>query len=642
MAGAAAELRESLATFLGSVGEVVEFPDLLQYNMELGRLLLESPDEFFRIVSEVRDGKGLRVRNLPQTLTPKRIRAEHVGKFIQVEGIVTRATEIRPEISVAAYRCKWCGHVQMMPQDGYELIPPVWCENPNCTRRNGPFSLEEGLSEWSDWQGMRIQERPERLRGGEMPSQLDVVARGDLCGRVVPGDHVVLVGILDAVRKNGRERVFRPVLRLNHVEVLSKSSEELELTEEDVDWIERTIREPDYQERLVRSIAPEIHGYEAVKEAILLQLFGSDPVVLEDGTRLRGDIHILLVGDPSTSKSTLLEWAARVGFRGIYVSGKKSTGVGLTASAVRDELTGAWTLEAGAVVLADGGLVAADEFEKIAPEDRAALLQAMEQQKVSVAKAGIVATLNARTSILAAANPKGGRWDPQRNLTEQIALEPPLLSRFDLIFILRDTPDVGKDMAIANHILSVRANRRAEAPFSPEQLRKIVCHLRRKIHPDLPEEQRRRIAEFYVKWRRSTGEDTPAVTPRQLESLIRLSLASARMRGSPVVEEQDVQRAVRLISMFLEEAGIDVNTGKVDIDVILTGKPKSVRSRLQVLMQLVEEMEEEEGEVEVRKLVERAEQMGIAKEDVYSFVEEERNRGFLYEVREGVVKRVVR
>jgi len=642
MGGISAELRDSLSTFLRSAGEVVEFSDLLKHNMELGRLLLESPDDFFRAVSEIRNGTGLKVRNLPQTLTPKQIRAEHVGKLIQVEGIVTRATEIRPEISVAAYRCKWCGHVQMIPQDGYELVPPVWCENPNCTRRSGPFSLEEGLSEWSDWQGIRIQERPERLRGGEMPSQLDAVARGDLCGRVVPGDHVMLVGILDVVRKNGKERVFKPVLRLNYIETLSKGSEELELSKEDVEWVERRIREPDYQEKLVRSIAPEIHGYEAVKEAILLQLFGSDPVVLEDGTRLRGDIHILLIGDPSTSKSTLLEWAARVGFRGIYVSGKKSTGVGLTASAVKDELTGAWTLEAGAVVLADGGLVAADEFEKIAPEDRAALLQAMEQQKVSVAKAGIVATLNARTSILAAANPKGGRWDPQRNLVEQIALEPPLLSRFDLIFILRDVPDARRDEAIANHILSVRAGRRVEAPYTPEQLRKIVCYLRRKVHPKLPEEQAKRISEFYVRWRRSTGEDTPAVTPRQLESLIRLSLASARMRGSPVVEKQDIQRAVRLISMFLAEAGIDVNTGKVDIDVILTGKPKSVRGRLQVLAELVREIEQEEGEVEVRKLVERAEQVGIPRENVYAFVDEELNRGFLYEVGEGVVKRVVK
>ncbi|MEM2674272.1 MAG: minichromosome maintenance protein MCM, partial [Candidatus Hadarchaeales archaeon] len=459
------ELREKLNDFLhrreirseiksavakGQKSIVVRFEDLLQHDKELARYLLDHPEDFFMEAAKELAGIAesplqLRVCGLGKenTVEIRNLREIHLEKFIQIEGIVTRASEIRPELVVAAFKCKWCGRLQLIEQTGEILKKPVLCENPNCTQRGGPFELDIENSKFRDWQFLGLQERPEQLGRGRMPRKLDCIVRDDLTEKAVPGNHVEVTGFLQALpertREGQRKTVFRKVFFINYLDIKHKGVEEIELSEEDEKQIKKLAQDPNLREKLIRSIAPSIYGNEQVKEGILLQLMGCDPVELEDGTRIRGDIHILLIGDPGVAKSAILKWVSEVAPRGLYTSGVKSTAAGLTATAVRDEYTGGWVLEAGALVIADGGIACVDEFEKMDEREANAILESLEQQTISVSKGGIVATLNTRTSVLAAANPKGGRIDKNLPIVQQITIPPVLLSRFDLIFPVRDT-----------------------------------------------------------------------------------------------------------------------------------------------------------------------------------------------------------
>lgn len=576
------------------------------------------------------------------TLRPGDIRAEHVGQRVAVEGIVTRASEVRPEVRVAAYECLSCGEVVLQPQErGEEMLrPPSICSNPNC---GGRYLKERvDLHQYGNWQGLQVQERPEALRGGRMPRRLDAVARDGLVNRCWPGDHVILEGTLRARRRGKGEKVLIPFLEVEGVEVLDKRVEEVELTEEELGEVERLRRDPQLFEKMVESVAPAVEGLRHVKEAILLQLFGADTRELPDGTRLRGEIHILLTGDPGVAKSQILHWVATVAPRGMYASGRKATAAGLTATAVRDELSGTWTLEAGAMVLADGGICCVDELERMAAEDRSAMLEALEHCKVTVAKAGIVATLNARTSVLAASNPKAGRFDRQRLLHEQVGLDPALLSRFDLIFVVRDEPGEERDGRIADRVLRVR-ERGVVPPLTPDQLRNLLVVAKREVHPVLTPGLAEKIKEYYVRWRGQGEGGVPPVTVRQLEGVVRLALASARARFSQVVEEEDVQRAVRLVSYYLQEVGVDPATGKPDIDTVLTGVPMSQRRKIEMAEEIFERLEGKYGpSVPEEALLEEAEKEGLGRAWMERYLEEEVMRGAVYRPRQGYVCRVVR
>jgi replicative DNA helicase Mcm len=675
LAGLEEKLKEKLRDFLsqrkisrkleeakttGRASLVVDFEDLTNYEYEekksLAEILQDSPHHFFRVANELlveetgHPKMQLRVKGAMESIKIRDLRAEHVGKFIQVEGILTRASEIKPEIREALFRCLHCGELNTVLQSGDEgYREPLSCQNPNC-RKRGPFKLEVEKSEFRDWQSLRIQERHEELRGGRMPMMLDCIVRDDLVDVAVPGNHAVMTGILEVFQEGGfkqKKKTFHKILDISYLEVLQKGVEETELTEEDEKKIREMIRDPWLYNKIVQSVAPSVHGYGPVKEGIALLLFGCDPLELPDRTRVRGDIHILLTGDPGVAKSMMLSWTAGVAPRGLYTSGKKATGAGLTAAAVRDELGGGWTLEAGALVIADGGVACIDEFDKMAEEDRSAILEALEQQTISVAKAGIVATLNSRTSVLAASNPKMGRLDRSRNLVQQIGLEPVILSRFDLIFIIRDEPHGETDKKIARHMLELhRKPEIAKPPIDSEMLRKLIIYGRKYIHPKLKDEKViKKMEEFYVKNRSvaERGEAPVPITPRQLESMIRLAKASARMHFREEVTEEDVTRAIELISKYLHEAGFDASTGRVDVDLILTGRSKSQREKIQRVMDLIGEVENKHGGMApVEEIVRRAKEEGIEENFVMRVVEEEKRDGFLYEPKQGYVTRVVK
>ena len=368
-----------------------------------------------------------------------------------------------------------------------------------------------------------------------------------------------------------------------------------------------------------KSTAPSIKGYREVKEAIALQLFGGSAKELEDETRLRGDIHILIVGDPGIGKSQILKYVSKLAPRSIYTSGKGTTGAGLTAAAVRDEL-GGWSLEAGALVLGDQGNVCVDELDKMRSEDRSALHEALEQQTVSIAKAGIMATLNSRCSVLAAANPKFGRFDRFKVLGEQIDLPAPIISRFDLIFIIEDKPSRKKDSELAQHILEIHRSKDINYVIEPELLRKYIAYARKHVNPALTEEANEVLKNFYVDMRNSSSnaEENAAVpiTARQLEAIIRLSEASAKINLKEYVEKEDAEKAIRLQMSCLKDVGQDPETGEIQADIVGGGRPKSERDRMTLIINEVKVLEEEyNGEAPVSALIRNMEENHGVSED---------------------------
>ena len=649
----------------------------------LGEELLSFPD---RVLSHARDGlaltenihdvslEGCEVRffNLPASrrVLIRDLRSEHIAKFLAIEGIVRKVTEVRPRVVTAAFACSKCGKVVYVQQEDENVLKQPY-ECPACKNRRFIFIPEESTT--VDSQRIRIQEYPENLRGGEQPQQIDVMLEGDLTGKVNPGDRVIINGIVRAKpRKAGAKQLQHMDLHIegNSIEVLEQEYEEFEITEEDKKKILELAEDERIYDKIVASIAPSIYGHEDIKLAIALQLFGGVPKKLPDGTEIRGDIHVLLVGDPGVAKSQILRYVHRIAPRSVYTTGKGTTTAGLTATATRDEFDGRWTLEAGALVLADKGIALVDEIDKMRSEDRSALHEAMEQQTVSVAKAGINAVLRARCALLGAANPKYGRFDRYTPIAEQIDLSPTLLSRFDLIFVLTDDPDEVRDRKLAEHILRTheigekfeKLRNIASAEYTreeldreseiaeivpaiePELLRKYIAYAKRTVFPVLSEEAKERIMDFYLSLRSRAKENSAVpVTARQLEALIRLAEASARLRLSDVIEREDVERVIEIIRHSLEQIAVDPETGEIDIDYAFTGTSKSQRDRIFVLKRIIEELEAsyEKGAPE-EEILRAAEEEGIEPSKARELLRKMKEVGDIYSPRDGYYRLAVK
>jgi replicative DNA helicase Mcm len=423
--------------------------------------------------------------------------------------------------------------------------------------------------------------------------------------------------------------------------VVSKEPETVLISPEEEGKILELAKDPWVHRKILRSIAPSIYGYEHIKEAIMYLLFGGAAKHFPDIT-IRGDMNVLLVGDPGTAKSQLLQYVAKIAPRGLYTSGRGTTAAGLTAAVLREK-AGGMTLEAGALVLADKGIAAIDEMDKMRPEDRVAIHEAMEQHTVSIAKGGIVATLNARTAILAAANPSLGRYDPYRTVAENIALPVTILSRFDLIFVLRDVPEKELDTKMTEHILDLHKTGVApvEPPIATDLFRKYISYAKN-VKPVLTKEALERLKDFYLLMRSaSEAEGTPvAITARQLESLVRVAEARARLALRKEVLAEDAETAVAIMKRSLEEVGIDVSSRKFDIDIIMTGKPKSVRDKLSIILGLISSMEKETGMVEKTRLLERLQvEFDIGGSEAERLIGQMLKEGTLFSPRNGYLKK---
>lgn len=641
----------------GSRSIVVDFEDLIAHDADLARSILDKPDEYLEYMdrsawaqlkiedpeyAEVIKRLRVRFRKLPEKHLLRKIGAENIGRLLSIDGIIVRSTSVKPLLIKAAFQCRKCNAMTYVEQAGTLMRGPGVC--PHC--RSKVFEFMEKQSTFMNSQDIRIQERPEDLPPGQLPRAIDIKLAEDLVDIARPGDRVSITGIArgqqEYVGRKARLRTFELLLDANYVDVVGKEVEVVEITPEDERAIRELAKDPFIHRKLIASLAPSIYGYGDIKEAVLYLLFGGVPKRLPDGVTIRSEINVLLVGDPGVAKSQLLQYVARIAPRGLYTSGRGTTAAGLTAAVVREK-TGGMVLEAGALVLADKGVACIDEVDKMRPEDRVAIHEALEQHTVSIAKGGIVATLNARAAVLAAANPSLGRYDPYRNITDNISLPVTLLSRFDLLFIMKDVPEADSDSRMSEHILTLHRLKTTpeEPPLLPELLRKYIAYAKR-IEPALSDEAVNEIRQYYLKMRSMSGssESPIVITPRQLEGLVRLSEARAKSFLRDRVEAEDARAIIRLMTLSLQDVGIDTTTGKMDIDVIMTGKPKSLRDKMQVVLSTFADLEKQLGIVEDSTLYQAlSRKVDITDEDARRLVDQLVKEGILYSPKAGHLKR---
>jgi len=824
----------------------IDYNDLYSFDPDLADDYLNQPEQLQQYAEEalrlydlpvdVKLGQAhVRMDPLPDSTDIREIRARHVNTLVTVRGTVNKATNVRPKMQEAAFECQRCGTLTRIPQSGGDFQEPHECQG---CERQGPFGLNYDQSEFVDSQKLRVQESPEGLRGGETPQAIDIQIEDDITGNVTPGDHVAATGIL-RLEQQGSEQdksaVFDVYMDGVSVVVDEEDFEDMEITDTDKEAIYELSNNPDIYDKMVASVAPSIYGYDEEKLSMILQLFSGVTKHLPDGSRIRGDLHMLLIGDPGTGKcvagdtdvtladgsereirdlveanlddpkpvddgvwdhaefdvpslhsdgtvatesaskvwkreapdemyrvrttsgreidatpshplfvrcdtgfeavqvddleagaavaaaeqtladggvvpesgptpsattgvawerietidsyepedewvydlevrgthtyvsngvishnSQLLSYVKNVAPRSVYTSGKGSSAAGLTAAAVRDDFGDGqqWSLEAGALVLADRGIAAVDELDKMASDDRSAMHQALEQQEISVSKAGINATLKSRCSLLGAANPKYGRFDQYEPIGEQIDLEPALISRFDLIFTVTDQPDEDEDRNLAQHILNTNyageletqrtemtnvdvtseeidsATADVDPDIDPELMRKYIAYAKQNCHPRMTDEARQAIEDFYVNLRsKGQDEDSPVpVTARQLEAIVRLAEASARVRLSDTVDEADSERVIDIVRSCLQDIGVDPETGEFDADVVETGQSKTQRDRIKNLKQLISDIEEEYDDgAPVDVVLDRADEIGMDASKAEHEIDKLKQKGEVYE-----------
>ncbi|MBI4406316.1 minichromosome maintenance protein MCM [Candidatus Micrarchaeota archaeon] len=659
------EVEELASSYPKDQSLEVHFNELALFDHELADHVVKYPDKFLPAAQEALRGlythslivsresykPHLRIHGLPDvhSVSVQSLGAESLDKLVKVEGAVSWITDIYPRILTAVWECVHCWQVMLTsPQKTEPVKPPLQCK---CGRNN--FKLLEEKSEFVNMQRSRMQEMVEKLRGSAPTSHVDLWLENDLVNLVSPGEKLIATGILRLKpNKEGRSKstVYSKYLEVMHVAKLQQEFELLEITKQEEEKIKELSRQPDVFEKIVHSIAPSIYGYNELKEAIALQLFGGTPgKKLPDGHTIRNDVHILLCGDPGTGKSAVLQYVVRLAPKGIFTSGKGSSAVGMTASAEKDELTGGWILKAGAMVLGSGGTVMIDEFDKMNEEDRSALHEALEQQQISIAKAGIITTFQTKTSVLAAANPKYGRFDPNSPPSSQFDIPPTLLSRFDLIFTIKDVLDESHDRKLAEHIIlghTLGSTKEAPAEDSailpvigPDLLRKYIAYSRRTMFPILTPEANEKIKDFYLELRRlGKKSNTFPVTARQIEGVIRLAEASAKVRLSPRVELQDAERAIGLVTFVLHDVFMDKETGVIDSDIISIGQPKSKVDKLRTFMNIVSSLEKQFDVVDIDEVVKECVLVNIDEHTTRKMIEDLKRQGDLYEPKPGFIK----
>jgi len=639
---------------------VLDFSELIKFNPDLAEEILESPEELIKAaeiaIKEFDLPKkvskfNVRFHNLPhsQRVQISEIRSKHLMKFVWSEGIVRQKSDVRPHVTAAKFECPSCGNILNVLQLDKKFREPSRC---GCGRK-GKF--KEISKELVDGQGLVLEESPDDLDGSQ-PKRINVFLKDDLVSpiserRSSPGSRVRVCGWITEVpitlHSGGQSTKYDLIIEANFVEPLQDDSTDIKVSEEEMKEMEEIAHSPNALQRIAQSLAPSIYGHDKIKEALVLQLAGGCRKVRPDGVITRGDMHMLLIGDPGSGKSQLLKRITKVAPKARFVSGKGASGAGLTASVVKDEFLGGWSLEAGTLVLANRGFAVIDELDKMTKEDRSALHEALEQQTISVAKANIQATLRCETTVLAAANPKFGRFDPYDLIANQINLPPTLINRFDLIFPVKDNPGREKDEKTASFILSLhKTPDKAVSEISSEILKKYFAHIRQKIQPVITDEAIEEIKDYYINMRNSATTDEGVrsipITARQLEGLVRLSEAAAKIRFSEKVTKEDAQKAIELVDYCLNQIAKDSETGKIDIDRLSSRITATQRSGLSTIKEIIQALEEQvEGKViPVESIIEAAKEKNIDENKVNELLEKLRRSGDVFEPKRGFVQRL--
>ena len=635
----------------------IDFMKLIEFSNNLSEEVLLRPEETLSLIevafqesaSFITGNVRVRLQNLPesQQIKLREIRSKHLNELILIEGIIRQGSEVRPQVVNAKFECPSCGTVISVLQTDKKFREPTRC---SCGRRGG-FNLAS--KEMVDTQRLVIEESPEALSGGEQPKRVNVFIKEDLVEphmeeRTTPGSRVKVVGVLKEVpvplATGGLSTRFELAVKLNNLIPMEETFEDLDINDEDERQILELSQDPELFGKLAKSVVPSIYGYDEIKKALVLQLFGG-VAKKNENSRSRGDIHILLIGDPGVAKSVSLVFMSEISPKGRYVVGKSASGAGLTATVVRDEYLKGWSLEAGAMVLANKGLVCIDEMDKMDPEERSAMHEAMEQQSVTISKANVQATLRAQTSVLAAANPKFGRFDPYQALAQQIDLPPTLINRFDVIFTLRDLPDREKDEKIASHVLAEHQKNEAKMFIEKDLFRKYVAYAKQRIKPTLTDEAIQEIKNFYVTLRNKPVSSDSAMKPipisaRQLGALIRMSEASAKIRLSETVTKDDAIRSITLMKYYLMQVGYDYDSKTFDIDRVSSGTDTSQRNKIITVKEKISELEESLGKLIPIEELEKSLENDLKKDEIDEAIDKLSKEGEIFKPRRGYIQKM--
>lgn len=494
-----------------------------------------------------------RIVNLPVVEKIRDLRNSHLNKMIRINGVVTRRSGVFSLYSIVKFNCTKC-KATFGPFIGKDIKPTTCFE----CQSKGPFIINTSETVYKDFQKITVQEIPGSVPSGLLPRSKEVLLYFDLIDSCKPGDEVEIVGIyhnnfsISLNIKNGFP-VFSTLIEASSIR---KKITKLEMTDEDIKEIREISKNPGVIDLLIENVAPSIYGHNDIKTAVLLSMVGGQAKE-KNGMRIRGDINVLLMGDPGTAKSQFLRYVEKTSHRAVISTGQGSSAVGLTASVQKDPMTHEWTLEGGALVLADKGVCLIDEFDKMNDTDRTSIHEAMEQQSISISKAGIVATLHARCAVIAAANPVRGKYNPALSFGQNINLSEPIVSRFDLLCVVKDTIDKAEDTKMAEFILNSHSENQTSRPhlhqrselkgkISQDQLRKYVLYARNNVEPVISNVDVQKISHLYADLRKESLNSGIPITVRQVESIIRVSEAFARLRLSNSVSAADIDRAIKL------------------------------------------------------------------------------------------------
>lgn len=596
-----------------SISIHLNYEHLANYDFTLSTLLMADPKAFLKAcnqaltnILEQEDGDYLkslghevfnvRIRNIPNTTSIRHVRSEHVGKFIQVQGNLMSVRDPEDQMVEGMFVCVCDELVIQRQEHPLKMQEPVSC--PVCGKKKWRLDLENSIM--IDRQDIRIQETQETLEGAQKARDLVVILYRDLVDRAAPGSTVRITGIMKRIPRSlhGQNSLrFTRYLEATDIEVMGEDFD-AEISEKERESIIEMSKDPDVFQKIRDSICPVIWGWDDVKEAVALLLFGGTERKLPDGSILRGAIHVLLPGDFSTGKSQILRWVSSLISRGVYASGSGSSRAGLTAAAVQDKTTGQWELEPGVLILADMGIACLDELEKMGSEDRKAIHTTMEQGVVPFHKANLHMEFKARTSVLAAANPVFGRYEDSISFRDNIDLDPALLSRFDIIYIMRDVIEETRDRTLARYSLQTASSNPPEGlkpPMSKDLLRKYILFAKKYVQPELNDEARKEIEDYYIKLRNASSEPNASVqiALRQNEALRRLTEARAKMGLRKIATREDALAAISLVDSSLRMVALDPTTGKIDIDKLVSALSQNQRSNANVILGLMSDARDE-------------------------------------------------